>query len=284
MENKMNTVAVGEPAEVAGRFQPVADTYARWTLDCVIELVTSIAEDYVKRYRQYRDVPEHISKLLTEFRLRTGSDPEWPNTIQRTAMFTPLVGASDRKPGSDRAAPFHEVSGTLRSAAVAYSERVYDTGEPMLKQAFVDAARHFRAYLVTLSGSVVDSSRAHTEPMFRRATEVLTTTQVAQAFGGLPPAPTKSWPLPLGRGGGPEYLDGNAGYLIEEVSRTVGAGGGAIKQQQFLMLQRAAAAGARTIDDTLDGNHEKDDVAIRQLIGNAYMWFTALRDLAGGKA
>jgi hypothetical protein len=44
---------------------------------------------------------------------------------------------------------------TVRTAAVAYSERVYDTGEPMLKQAFIDAARHFQAYLSTLSGGLL---------------------------------------------------------------------------------------------------------------------------------
>jgi hypothetical protein len=278
----MNEAAVKEPSNVARRWQPVADTYGRWTLDCVIELVSGIADDYVKRYRQYRAVPNNISKLLTEFRTRTGSDPEWPNTAQRTAIFTPLVGASDRKPGSDRTAPFHDVAGALRAAAVAYSERVYDTGEPMLRQAFLDAARHFRAYLTTLSGSVVDSSRIQTEPMFQRATQVLQTAQVAQAFGGLPPAPDKSWPLPQERDLGAAYLDGNAAYLVEEISRSVGVAN-TFKQQSFLMLQRVSVAGGLTIDDTLDGSFENDDHRLLGLIGNAYTWFTALRDLAGSK-
>lgn len=282
MNNKANEKHGDDP----GLWHPVADTYTRWTLDCLIELVKGTADDYVKRYREYRAVPEDIARLLTEFRTRTGADPEWPNTAQRTAIFTPLLGASDRKPGTDRTASFHDVAEALRGAAVAYSERVYDTGEPMLRQAFLDAARHFRAYLTTLSGSVVDASHVQTAPMFRRATEVLQTPQVAQAFGGLPPAPEGSWPMPQRRGEGAAYLDGNAAYLIEEISRNVG-GANMLKQQSFLMLQRVSVAGALTIHDTLDGsfeNHEKDDHRLKRLIGNAYTWFTALRDLTGSKA
>ena len=277
----MTDAALGETRGGAPGFQPVADVYARWTLDCVIDLVTSIADDYVKRYRQYRDVPPDISKLLTDFRTRTGSDPEWPNSAQRMAMLMPLVGASDKRPGADRSAPFHEISSALRSAAVAYSERVYDTGEAMLRQAFVDAARNFRAYLITLSGSVVETSRAQTGQIFERATQVLQTKEVAQAFGGLPPVPDKSWPLPQAGDGG-EYLDGNAAFLIEEIWRAQGAANGSLKQQQFLALQRTAVAGARTIDQTLASAYEKDDT-LKEMIGNAYTWFTALRDVSGGK-
>ena len=146
----MNKTAVKKPINVAGHLHPVADAYGRWTLDCVIELVTGIADNYLTRYREYRAVPENMSKLLAEFRTRTGSDPEWPNAAQRTAIFTPLFGASDRKPESDPTDSFHQLAGALRAAAVAYSERVYNTGEPMLRKRFLRACRDFRAHLMTL--------------------------------------------------------------------------------------------------------------------------------------
>lgn len=261
----------------------IADIYARWTLDCVIDLVTAIAEDYQKRYLQYRAVPNDLSSLLIDFRTKTGSEPEWPNSQQRAAIFTPLLGPCDRKPGLDRGSPVREASAALRAAAIAYSERVFNTGEPMLKDAFVNAAKGFYAQLSTLCGSVVDAAQAQTEPMFWRATRVLSAGQVTQAFGGLPPAPSTSWPLPRDNKDG-AYLDGNADYLIYEVSRTLQIPDGAVKQQQFISLQRVAVAGARTMKDALNFEHESDDPErVRRMIGNAYTWSTALRDLSGSR-
>lgn len=259
----------------------IASGYARWTLDCVIDLAIGISEDYPKRYRHYRAVPADLSAILTELRTRTGSEPDWPNSAQRAAIFTPLFGGSEKKPSSDRGSPFHEVSAALRAAAIAYSERVFNTGEPMLRQAFVDAARHFRAHLSTLSGGVVDAARRQTEGMFDRSEQVLRSEQVAQAFG-LPPATAASWPLPR-NDRDVEYLDGNGAFLIEEISRTQQSPAGVMKQQQFLTLQRVAVAGARTMDNVLCGHSEDEGPLLHRLIGNAYTWSTALRDLSAGK-
>src|SRR5207253_1248599 len=148
---------------------------------------------------------------------------------------------------------FCEAAKAIRAAAIAYSERVYDTGEPMLRQAFVDAARHFDAYLTTLDGSVVANADADSKPIFIKSAQVLSDDGVAKAFG-LPPAPRNHWPVPDLEDRGGRYLDGNGAYLVEEVARVLQARKG-MAQQQFLALQRAAAAGARTIDGVLNKHH-----------------------------
>jgi hypothetical protein len=253
----------------------IPDIYARWTLDCVVEAALAIAIDYRTRYRQYRDVPTDVARLLADMKSKVGADPKWPNKDQRTAMTLPLLGPSDADTDTEVSGPFCEAAKAVRAAAIAYSERVFNTGEPMLRQAFVDAARHFYAYLTTLDGSVVTNADEDTKPIFEKSGKVLSDEGVAKAFG-LPPAPSDSWPVPdriEDRGGG--YLDGNGAYLVEEVARVLQDGKG-IAQQQFLALQRAAVAGARTINGVLHKQQEDADPA--RLIGDAYTWSTALRD------
>jgi hypothetical protein len=257
------------------RTKAIPDIYARWTLDCVVEAALAIANDYRTRYRQYRDVPDVVARLLADMKSKVGADPKWPNKDQRTAMVLPLLGPSDADTDTELSGPFCEAAKAVRAAAIAYSERVYDTGEPMLRQAFVEAARQFHAYLTTLGGSVVANADEDTEPMFEKSRRVLSAEGVAKAFG-LPAAPADSWPVPdpidnRKRG----YLDGNGAYLIEEVARVLQDGKG-IAQQQFLALQRAAVAGARTINAVLNNEQEKLDLT--DLIGDAYSWSTALRD------
>jgi hypothetical protein len=254
----------------------IAGLYARWTLDSVIEAAAAIANDYPKRYRQYRAVAADMADILANIRSRTGFDPEWPNTAQRALIMTPLLGQSDAS-SAGAMSSFRAGAAALRSAAIAYSERVYDTGEPMLRQAFVNTARHFQAYLTTLSGSVVDRARQDTEPLFAQSSVVLRDASVTQAFG-LPPGP-EGWPLPDRFEEPGAYLSGDGACLIEEVFRLLQSGAGSVTQQQFLALQRAAVAGGRTIQLILEGQHEAAEDRLREVIGDAYTWATALRDL-----
>jgi hypothetical protein len=180
----------------------------------------------------------------------------------------------------DTTTPFHQTAVAVRTAAIAYSERVYDTGEAMLRQAFIDAARQFEAYLLTLSGGVVDRARHDTEPIFRHSIRVLTNREVAQAFG-LPAAPPEAWPLPE-KITDHNYFNGDGAYLMEEVSRVLQSPDALITQQQFVALQRAAVSGARTIQRVLQGDHGGKKEIVQDLIGVAYTWATALRDSDGG--
>lgn len=74
----------------------IATMYERWTLDYIIELVQLIAkDDHPMRARQYRNVPPNISEILQNFRFLTGTDPKFPNRMQRSIIFEAILGSSE---------------------------------------------------------------------------------------------------------------------------------------------------------------------------------------------
>jgi len=251
--------------------------YARWTLDCVVDVAAAIAHDSAKRPRQYRAVPaaaagglDAIVRVLSNFRSKLGSDSSWPNGAQRAALYSGCLGTSDGKPG-DKSAPFHQMAAAVRDAAVAYCERVVDAGEGMLKQAFIEAATAFGAYLGTMVGSAVAESHRQTEEVFNNAVRVLKTQEIAQAFG-LPHVAEANWPTVGARNG-----DGAA--LVEEISRALQPSAGPpITQQQFSVMQRIAHQGASTIAGIQDNRHTVD-ATFKEVVQSAYTWATALRAL-----
>src|SRR5579862_4769734 len=106
----------------------VVELYAHWTLDCIVEAAAAIAQDYRTRYRQYSKADDTIADILADMNSRIGYDPGWPNSAQRSAINTPLIGSSDGQANADSTSSFHQTALAVRAAAIAYSERVYDSG------------------------------------------------------------------------------------------------------------------------------------------------------------
>lgn len=261
----------------------IGSLYARWTLDCVVDAALGIAHDFVKRPRHYTELEAADVAVLAKFRTLMGSSPDWPNAAQRAAMYASMLGTSDAKAG-DKSHLFHQTANAVRDAAVAYAERVYDTGEPMLKQAFVDAADAFKAHLDMLEGAALNEAERATQEVFSQAVKVLTTQALAKAFG-LPPAAgppqqqnqqqqapaAPNWPLAGAK-------DGKGAALIEEVTRVLQPGGGVqISQQQFTTLQRVAQRGQEAIACALADHHNGNENQLNALLKNSYAWATALR-------
>jgi hypothetical protein len=248
---------------------PLAALYARWTLDPIVDVALGIAHDVIKRPRVYRTVSHDTLQTLSRFRSFLGTHPPWPSAPQRLAICAPQIGGSDSKP-ADKAAPFHQAAAALRDAAVAYSERVHDTGEPMLRRAFADAGTALVSYLSTMEGNATAEGQRLVADIFDRAREVLMDGDIARAFG-LPAPETEAWPI-AGAG------DGNGAALMEEVTKSLQpAAGPAMSHQHFTVLQRAANSGALTIAAISAGCH--DDNRAVGAIAFAYSWATALRAL-----
>src|SRR5262249_34635649 len=125
----------------------VADTYARWTLDCLVEIAYAISIDFVSRPQLYQsdDIPDDIVNLRALY----GTDPDFPNTAQRQLMMTPVFGRSDGlKPDATNAsAPFQMARKKLVDACIAFSEGAVASVIPMLAERVRSAFIPFTAQL-----------------------------------------------------------------------------------------------------------------------------------------
>lgn len=262
-----------EGSDESEDLSPIPVLYEIWVLDCLVVLANAVSWDFAKRPRHYADVDEKIAMSCSNFRTKTGADPDFQNTEQRTWNQAAMFGSSPSSPLAAETHPFHGAAADLRRAAVAYSERVYNTGEAMLRQSFLDSARVLQAYLSTLKGSVIKRNFSELSGVFDKAIMIMKTAEIAKAFG-LPPAPNNDWPVG-------EVYDGNGSFLIEEISnKTSSELPTPISQKRFLVLQRIAVNGAKTLTGVLLlDSIEKDENRVRLLIGCAYAWETAIRSL-----
>jgi hypothetical protein len=248
--------------------------YERSTLDCIVEVAHAVSLDFVNRPRHYREIPDDIIEQMQNFRSSWGTNPDWPDLPQRAAIYTPLLGLPASIAGREESMPIQQAAEGVRQAATKYSERVYDTGEPMLRQAFCDATVTLQAQLTTISSvSVLKDGLARTNNVFKQAQALLSNDQVAGAFG-LPAAPGPRWPF----GGN---FDGNGAYLIEEITEILNISTtGTVSQQHFIVLQRIAHYGHQTIKEAREYKPDWKPEQVSALIMLAYSWTTALDNLA----
>ena len=241
---------------------PMADIYQHWVLDWVVELALAVSHDFLKRPRHYRQVSESVANILSSFRSFTGTNPDWPNSIQRATIFRSLLGAS-----------FCGAGAGIRYAAIAFSEKAPEERHDTLRHAFLDSRITLRAHLSTLEGRVLSIGHSQTKSIFEVATEVFRSPEIAQVFG-LSPAPKGDWPRNA-------VFSGDGAYLIEEVTRTLRPSAArTITQQKFIVLQQAAHYGALTIAGAMDetySRNNKEQVPLH--IQNAYSWAKALQGL-----
>jgi hypothetical protein len=153
---------------------PIATMYERGVLDSIVEVARAVSYDFVRRPRHYRWVSEHVAAILSGFRASTGFAPDWPDALQRATIYSGLL---------DQTSQFGTASAALRGAVVAFSEQVSDRGQEMHRQAFQDSVIALRAYLNTLEGRVVSVGDGQTRTIFKNATEVLRSEEIARVFG-----------------------------------------------------------------------------------------------------
>lgn len=244
---------------------PIAELYQRSVLDPMVEVAHAVSHDFVRRPQHYRDVPQDIAGILEGFRIRTGGSPEWLSATQRAQLYSPLFGAA-----------FCASSIGLRSASVAFAERSEGRNADLL-DGVRDAAFALRSYIKGIEGRVVSVANSETGSVFRSAIEVLRNEAVARVFG-LAPVPSANWPFD----GAADAASSDAAYLIEEIQRALTSIQPAmiLKQQRFILLQRAAHYGAMTITGVLDevAGWESADRG-HALVRHAYSWEKALQGL-----
>jgi hypothetical protein len=116
------------------------------------------------------------------------------NWHQRCAIYVPFLGSFAQFTGEDEHGDFPHLSNELLEACAAFSERVFDTGVPMLRERVRTAHRPFREYL---TGFLGDSLRWSADEALRSLTEncydIYRNAGVASRFGVNTPA-IPEWP------------------------------------------------------------------------------------------
>src|SRR5690242_13642426 len=114
---------------------PLADLYGRWALNPLVDIARAIAYDVVVRPQNYRDLPEDVARILTDFRFKLGSDPDWPDAFQRTLSFKVLCKVSLASP-------------PVRAVALRYGQHSDGDRNAQILDALRDAVAGVRAQLI----------------------------------------------------------------------------------------------------------------------------------------
>jgi hypothetical protein len=248
------------PREVAG-------LYFYQQLDELIDLARAISFDFFARPHLYDALEDaEIVSSLAALHARYGHDEKMLSREQRQKIYEGIFTAGENQFTSGRDA--------LLYAAAKFSERVYDTGEDMLRAAVRDAARTFKAYLTTLPGASLSWSRGKVLPKLtdKTAYRILRDRGIRAVFGQTT-AIAAGWPY---------NVDGKGDELVEEASKCLHEPAeGSLSRDRFNAIQRVALRGAEAIATIVDYNDQPDPDIVDRLILKCYTWHAALVQVAG---
>jgi hypothetical protein len=250
----------------------LGQSYARWTLDSLIEIGYVVSLDFVNRPQLFTgsDIPDEIVDL----RMSYGTAADFPNTAQRLTMMMPVFGKSDglKPEASGASTPFYLARKKFLEACIAFSERAVDTGVQMLEERVRSAIVPFRAYFEGLHGKSVQQSAKQLETIFEAVIDILTSAGVARVYSVLPA--DDSWPL----NSDDPTINSNGAKLVEAVGMVLPVSADyKFNYAKFILLQRVAQEGMRTLPQVLTVDM-KDEGDMQSLISNGYSWATSLRD------
>jgi hypothetical protein len=268
----INSLGTFDRATAAPR--QVAGMYFYLQLDCLVDLAYQVTCDFFRRPQLYVSLgTPTIAPDLAKLGARYGSDERIPSQQQRDAIFLPVFGQSGTY-SSDGQSQFSRGRDGLVNAAIAFSERVFDTGEAMLRERVRTFHRTFKAWLTSLDGDSLQWSKGQalvgvTEKL---AYNILRNSGVAAVFGINTP-PSQAWP----------YTEDSFGdMLIEEISKQLMVGTNsqaAITREGISNRQRAALRGAEALATIIDFVEGGPDSELDLLITRCYTWGSALMSL-----
>jgi hypothetical protein len=255
---------------LTGGSSRVAGAYFYLMLDCLIDCAKAVAFDFVRRPQLYTRIGDpDVTKLLARLRARYGTDERVPSGEQRDMIFMPLFGQHSGDPGNGQG-DFPRLRDDLIAACAAFAERVFDTGEEMLRERVRTSHRPLREYLTGLEGVSLEwnTDQALTGATRELAYPILRDRGLASVFG-LPTAPQENWPF---------TEDANADKLVEEISKNL-FDGPPLTREVISNRQRAALRGTEALTIVLRFNEEDPGRDLDRLITTCYTWGSALNSL-----
>jgi hypothetical protein len=252
----------------------IAGAYFYLQLDCLVACGYQVAGDFLRRPYLYTNLNGQ-AKQLARLRARYGNHERIPSQEQRDEIFLPLFGQSGTGLANGHG-DFSRLRDELVDAAAAFAERVYDTGEDMLRERVRTTHRPFKDYLTGLQGDSLEWStdQALTAVARKLAYPILRSPGVSSVFGISTP-PKQQWPF---------AEDSNADKLVEEISKALLAPTNsypAITREGISNRQRAALRGAEALATILDFSEQavEADADLKLLITKCYTWGSALKGL-----
>lgn len=255
-----------------------AALYFQKHLDSFYESASAVARDFYGRPQLYTklklaegETPLTVVELLARLRSRCGSDELFPSLAQRMDIYSPIFGLPGASNDSDL------LRDDLIEAATAFSERVFDTGEDMLRERVRTAHRPLKDYLVGVTGDSTDwSARNPLDNISENISFTILRAPVIGAIFGIGTPPGASWPY---------SEDSNADKLLEEITNKIDPNDG-LTRQQASNRQRLAARGAEAISAVIDYTENSSDVgddkeSLNVLITACYTWGAAKKALMG---
>ncbi|MFO1500438.1 MAG: hypothetical protein U1G07_18995 [Verrucomicrobiota bacterium] len=238
----------------SGDLHPLGQLYQQWALDFVIEAARAVAQDCGRSPDKYRDLPDAVAASLAQFRSKVGVDPEWPTFAERNATYDALLGEW-----------FADAAAAFRVAVVTYVEKSTDATKGISTAAAGRAIDAFRVHLEARADSALQRRPAMAATMFQAAARGLRSSELAAVFGER--GSGDSWPLDGGRAAAGANL---IGAIARELFPSVV---GRMTAYKFLLLQRVAEHGARTLTNVLGGS------PLDAVMEPAYAWCQAAREL-----
>lgn len=269
----------GSFAAATSQSNQVAGLYFYSLLDCLGDLAHSVSLDFFQRPQLYTKLAEEPADELAEseriatLRWRLGREETVPAKEQRHAIYTPLFGTPEQVNG---VASFARLRDDLVAAVTAYSESLFEKGEPMLRERVARTAIPLRLYLEKRQGASTIRSKEGVLDAFTEGLvyPILRNPGIAGVFGL--PSVSESFPY---------AEDPNGNQLVEEISQRLGytdATGEPLNSERFSNLQRAAITGAESIATITGFTDPTDADVLDDVIAKVYVWGSALRDVQRG--
>jgi len=256
-------------AQTAGAF--LGDMYARWTLDCLVELAHAISDDYFSSPEFYQGVaaPDDIIDLWLSY----GAAKNFPNKDQRHTLAGAIFGASDGYSATNGMATndaFHQNRAPLFKACIAAQTATSAESRDGLNQQVVQALPNFQSYLGGFPGTAAKVAYEQIKAVSQTSFAILRSDTVSSRFIGTHAHISEEWPL--------QTSDPNGDKLVAEcLSKFKGAGN---MPKDFPTLRAQAPAGKEALDTIVQKQTDLDD-----LVSKTYSWamFTGLYEPPNGK-
>ena len=235
----------------------LGDMYARWTLDCLVEIAHAISIDYFSNPEFYQgdDTPDHIVDLWLSY----GSVKNFPNKDQRAILAGAIFGGSDGYPPKGATTyndAFHQNRDPLFMACIAAQTATASESRAGLNQQVRQALPNFLSYLEGFPGKAAGLAYGQIEAVSETSFAILRSDTVSSRFIGTHFKISEEWPLPKS--------DSNGDKLIAECLSKLKI---AVDLPHGFPKLRALAQAGREALDVIVTTTDLDDI-----ISKTYSW------------